>query len=46
MVGAMLHVRCGDDILPALTQAGVPGERLCSQNDALRRERERVVAGR
>src|SRR4051794_14152951 len=28
MVGDMLHVRCGDDILPALAEAGLPGERL------------------
>jgi hypothetical protein len=28
MVGPMLHVRCGDDILPALAEAGLPGERL------------------
>jgi hypothetical protein len=28
MVGGMLHVRCGDDILPALAEAGLPGERL------------------
>ena len=28
MVGGVLHVRCGHDILPALARAGVPGERL------------------